>query len=237
MTFNAVESGPPCAVLMLKFLTRLAFNNHCRTFHLIPTVNYVKQLAQDYATATRDTGNFILENPVRSLAWGCAITAGSITYAFCPTEADYHTTLVESGLDMWEVPPLLRNPRSANHITERFDLWSRGRLRVSQLGLLSVVWRDDRSPECMLYSEACPYSLPANGGGQFTSLVRLLLFDRPNEVGWTRLFYILSDRVLDIGFMGRWWFMHYDMQDYDINPSEWSQSSVSTDNTEPEKLL
>lgn len=225
---------------MYSFLNRLKASAS-NTFSLTKighrVVNYVKHLAQDYAAATGDTRKFILENPVRSLAWGFAITAGSITCGFCPTEADYHTTLVESGLDMWEVPPLLRNPRGANHIIERFDLWSCGRLRVTELGLLSVVWRDDRSPECMLYSETCPYSFPANGGGQFTSLVRLLLFDRPNEVGWTRLFYILSDRVLDIGFMGRWWLMYYDMQDYDINPSEWSQSSVSTDDTEPEKLL
>uniref|UniRef100_A0A183B1M5 TFIIIC_sub6 domain-containing protein n=1 Tax=Echinostoma caproni TaxID=27848 RepID=A0A183B1M5_9TREM len=170
---------------------------------------------------------------LRSVAWGSAITTVSLVYAFCPTEEQYHSALVDSGLDLWEVPMLLRNPRSVDHVLDRFDVWSRGRLRVSEMGLFAVVWRDDSTQECMLYSESCPYVFPSNGGGQFTSLVRLFLFDRPNETGLARLSNIISDRILDIGFLGRWWFMHQSMQDYDINPNECLVRRAADDPVDP----
>ncbi|TGZ63479.1 hypothetical protein CRM22_006891 [Opisthorchis felineus] len=189
-------------------------------------VSYAKQVGNDYVVAGRDTVQSIRQNPGRSTAWCLGLAGLGTTAYLCPSQDDYFRALIHSCVDVWEVPTLLRNPHSAEHVHHRLDLWSRELLRVSHLGLVAVVWRDDRTESSQLYSESCKYSFPANGGGPFTSLVRLLLFDRPDEHGFQRLSNIVEDRLLDCGFMGRWWMLDNSMRDYDINPDEWTSQSI-----------
>lgn len=191
-------------------------------------VHYAKQVANDYMAAGRDTVQSVHRNPGRSTAWFLCLAGLSTTAYFCPTQDDYFRALIHSCVDVWEVPTLLRNPHSTEHVHERLDLWSREQLRISDLGLVAVVWRDDRTESSQLYSESCKYSFPANGGGPFTSLVRLLLFDRPSEHGLQRLSNIFQDRILDYGFMGRWWMLEHSMRDYDVNPDEWTSEASIT---------
>ena len=36
------------------------------------------------------------------------------------------------------------------------------------------------------------------------------------------------DRLVDIGFLGRWWLMERSMREYDINPAEWDEQGKPT---------
>lgn len=126
-------------------------------------------------------------------------------------------------VDLWEVPAVLRNPHCTKHLHERLDLLFSGKLRVSNFGLFSIAWRDDKTSLCCQYSESCPYSLPSNGGdGEITSLFRLFLFDRPTEQGLPRVLNIARDRILDYGLFGHWVCLQRSMEDYDVNPYEWA---------------
>lgn len=183
--------------------------------------DYIKLLVHDYVTSGRDALDYIRNNAFRSFMWLTALCSVGTTMSLCPDEKHYFQTLITSCVDVWEVPAPLRNPETAAHVHRCLDSWSRERLRVSHLGFCSVVWQDDRTKRCQLFSETCKYSFPSNGGGEFTGLVRLLLFDRLQESGWQRVSNIVANRLLDFGFMGRWWIIKSKMQDYDVNPGEW----------------
>lgn len=203
------------------------------TFKLLSSIrtgsrfaDYIKLLAQDYATSGRDALEHIRNNTFRSFLWFTGLCSFGTTITLCPNEEHYFQTLIASCVDVWEVPVTLQNPETTSHVHRCLDSWSRERLRVSYLGFCSVVWQDDRTKRCQLFSEACKYSFPANGGGEFTGLVRLLLYDRLQESGLQRISNIVANRLLDIGFMGRWWIISSKMQDYDVNPGEWFPPST-----------
>ncbi|VDP95653.1 unnamed protein product [Trichobilharzia regenti] len=111
-----------------------------------------------------------------------------------------------------QVPDFVRNSKSACYVHRCLQLYFKEQLRYSNFGLFTV----------------CNYTYPANGGGNFTSLIRLFLFDRPQEKGWLRIRNIVNDRILDFGFMGKWWLMSHYMEDYDVNPDEWENGTQFT---------
>uniref|UniRef100_A0A095B0G4 Mitochondrial import inner membrane translocase subunit Tim29 n=1 Tax=Schistosoma haematobium TaxID=6185 RepID=A0A095B0G4_SCHHA len=187
---------------------------------------YFKQLAGDYISSGRDTLQRIFQNPVRSTLWTSAVLAVSYITSTCPNKQNYYASLVESAIDLWEVPDLIRNSGSASYIHKCLKLFSKEQIRYNNLGLFAIIWRDDRTQSCYQYAEICKYTYPANGGGNFTGLLRLFLFDRPQENGLERIQNIVQDRILDFGFMGKWWFMSHYMDSYDINPDEWETPKI-----------
>ena len=61
------------------------------------------------------------------------------------------------------------------------------------------MWSDNYAPECGLYKSQCEYL-------------------KPSYFAW-----LDSDRLVDIGFLDKWWLAHKAMTDYDINPGEWDE--------------
>ncbi|VDP06152.1 unnamed protein product [Schistosoma mattheei] len=175
---------------------------------------YFKQLAGDYISSGRDTLQLIRQNPVPSTLWTSAVLALSYITSTCPNKQNYYDSLVESAIDLWEVPDLIRNSGSASYIHKCLKLFSKEQIRYNNLGLFAIIW------------QICKYTYPANGGGNFTGLLRLFLFDRPQENGLERIQNIVQDRILDFGFMGKWWFMSHYMDSYDINPDEWETPKI-----------
>ncbi|CAH8585824.1 unnamed protein product [Schistosoma turkestanicum] len=95
---------------------------------------YFKQLADDYISSGRDTLQLIRRNPLRSTFWASAVFSVSYITSTCPNKQNYYASLVESAIDLWEVPDLIRN--------------SKKQIRYSNLGLFTVIWRDDRTQSC-----------------------------------------------------------------------------------------
>ncbi|KAH8865074.1 Mitochondrial import inner membrane translocase subunit Tim29 [Schistosoma japonicum] len=182
---------------------------------------YFRQLIEDYVSSGRDALQLVRQNPLRSALWASVIVGISYIARTCPNKQDYYASLIQSAIDLWEVPDLIRNSQSTRYIHKCLKLSTKEQIRYSSLGLFTIIWRDDRTQSCCQYAEVCKYTHPANGGGNFGGFIRLFLFDRPQENGWQRIHNIVHNRILDLGFMGRWWFMSHYMENYDINFDEW----------------
>ncbi|CAH8661052.1 unnamed protein product [Schistosoma haematobium] len=116
---------------------------------------YFKQLAGDYISSGRDTLQRIFQNPVRSTLWTSAVLAVSYITSTCPNKQNYYASLVESAIDLWEVPDLIRNSGSASYIHKCLKLFSKEQIRYNNLGLFAIIWRDDRTQSCYQYAEIC----------------------------------------------------------------------------------
>ncbi|KAJ0058342.1 hypothetical protein NL108_013289, partial [Boleophthalmus pectinirostris] len=91
--------------------------------------------------------------------------------------------------------PWIRNGASDLHVQNLVKLRNQGCLRHLSLGLFSVVYSADFDPQNALYEAACP----------------------DLSVPWREL----PGRVLDVGFVGRWWVLDKKMEDFDVNEAEY----------------
>lgn len=95
------------------------------------------------------------------------------------------------------VPDSIRNKESeANH-----DLIGRcfnaGTLRRWNCVLFSVMWQDNYSQDLGVYPSQCKYL----------------------KAGYLDF----ADRIVDVGWLGRWWIMEKKMRDYDVSSEEWDE--------------
>ncbi|CAH8646233.1 unnamed protein product [Schistosoma margrebowiei] len=91
---------------------------------------YFKQLVRDYISSGRDSLQLIRQNPVRSTLWASAVLAVSYITSTCPNKQNYYASLVESAIDLWEVPDLIRNSGSASYIHKCLKLFSKEQIRI-----------------------------------------------------------------------------------------------------------
>ncbi|CAH8618160.1 unnamed protein product [Heterobilharzia americana] len=117
---------------------------------------YFKQLGEDYISSGRDTLLLIRRKPIHSFLWGSAVFGVSYIANACPNKQDYYASLVESAVDLWEVPDFIRNSKSTCYIHKCIQLFFKEQLRYSNFGLFTVIWRDDRTQPCCQYAETSP---------------------------------------------------------------------------------
>lgn len=82
-----------------------------------------------------------------------------------------------------------------------------GRLRHLSLGVLTLVYYTDFDPDVALYEAQC------------SNL----------SVPWREF----PQRVLDVGFAGRWWNLNSKMKDYDVNEGEFQHLPANMQATNP----
>lgn len=111
-----------------------------------------------------------------------------------PEARTYYEALVESADDMILVSDLNKNPAAEDRLRFLHTAYNEGRIRCTSLGLFSLIWLDNYHPDCGIYSSQCSYLKPS-----------LLDF---------------HSRIVDIGFLGKWWIIKHYMKDYDISPLE-----------------
>ena len=93
----------------------------------------------------------------------------------------------------------IRNPASAKWHTDLNRDANAGLLRFWNFGLFTLLWRADYAPEVGHIKAKCKYLEP----------------------GYLDVF--TQGRVIDVGFMDRWWLTDKAMADYDVNPDEWDE--------------
>lgn len=111
-----------------------------------------------------------------------------------PDRSSFETALLEHSSQLGLLSPWIRNPTSDAHVQSLVKLRNEGRLRHVSLGLFSLVFRYDFDPDVTLYEAQC------------SNL----------SVPWKEL----PERMLDVGFVGRWWILDSKMKDYDVNNEE-----------------
>jgi hypothetical protein len=114
--------------------------------------------------------------------------------ALAPSEMAFEESLLEASGSLLLLAPATRNRDSETFVQRLLWLRGRGRLRHVNLGLCSLVYEAPFDAQASLYQARCRYLQPR----------------------WVDF----PGRVLDVGFVGRWWVLGSRMRDCDINDDE-----------------
>lgn len=159
---------------------------------------YWKELYTDYYEVARETVTNARNNPRKAVIY--FICFGFVVYLnkSNPAETSFRDALLTASNDIMLVGKEVRNPISDNHLTFVESCYNAGLVRNFSFGIFSVMWIDDYDSAVGLYKANCTYLQPQ--------------------------YLTLYQRVIDVGFLNKWWFIENKMKDYDINPNEWSTS-------------
>lgn len=148
----------------------------------------------DYKEACRETVVGAWERPVKAGVYLSLLGGTWACVHMNPEEGSFETSLTEMANQLGLLSPWIRNGLSDGHVQKLTKLHSQGCLRYVSLGVASLTYRADFDPDSSLYEARC------------SAL----------SVPWREL----PDRLLDVGFAGRWWVLEAKMKDYDINEEE-----------------
>lgn len=156
---------------------------------------YWKELYTDYYEVFRETVSNAKNNPKRTIVY--LMFSGFLVYCnkTNPTETSYRDALLSASNDLLLVSKQVRNPTSDDHLIFVESCYNAGLIRNFSFGIFSVMWIDDYDSAVALYKANCSYLQPQ--------------------------YLTMYQRIIDVGFLGRWWFIENKMKDYDVNPSEW----------------
>ena len=192
------------------------YNVNCATYFVISTKilkhvsyvsfhagNYLYGTGLDYKAATRDIFIDAKNYPLRAAIYIATLSGATYAWTRNPSEKDYEKAVLDSSNDLLLLSQPVRNPDSDAHVQRITQLRNDGVLRRTTFLVTSVMWQDNYDASLDVYDAKCDHL----------------------QVTWTNFF---RERILDVGFMGRWWYLHKAMQDYDINYTEWEGREGST---------
>ncbi|XP_023340788.1 mitochondrial import inner membrane translocase subunit Tim29 [Eurytemora carolleeae] len=169
---------------------------------------YWMGVVSDYKEACLEVKQMCTSRPYRT----AVLASTGVFLGYCvktnPTEQDYKTNFMENGLELGQISDTLRNggcDNLQNYVSRAFNAQLVRRLNM---GILSIMWVDDYSPDLGLFSARCDYLKPS----------------------WTDI----RHRIIDVGFLGKWWISERKMAEADINENEWNESGKAT---QPENQL
>lgn len=155
---------------------------------------WFSSLFGDYKEACRETIVGAWERPVKAGIYLSLLGGAWACVHTNPEEGSFETSLTEMANQLGLLSPWIRNGLSDGHVQKLAKLHSQGCLRYASLGVVSLTYQADYDPDSSLYEARC------------SAL----------SVPWREL----PDRLLDVGFAGRWWVLEAKMKDYDINEEE-----------------
>lgn len=155
---------------------------------------YWKNVYIDYREVVVDTINDCKARPIRASIFATVLGSAYYLCKHNPDEETYRNDLLMNAFILMQVSENIRNEESVKHIEliERF--FNEGILRRTNFGIFSIIWLDNYDRDCFLYKAVCPY-------------IRLHFLE-------------FFERIIDIGFLDRWWIMEKKMMNYDINDKE-----------------
>lgn len=113
-----------------------------------------------------------------------------------PDEISFKDHMIKYNLKLMLLGEPIRNPVAVKHIEQLQQYYNEGIIRKINLGILSLIWIDNYDENCSLYKAVCPYLKP-----------RYVTF---------------YNRIVDIGFLDKWWMLENKMKDYDVNEAEFN---------------
>lgn len=176
-------------------------------FVLFSAVGWCSGLLSDYKEAVREVGVGIWQRPVKS-SFYIGLLGGAWACVYTkPDKTSFETHLLDVSNKLGLLSPWIRSETSDQHVLNLVKLRNEGRLRHISLGLVALTFCADYDPEADLYEAQCgSLSIP-----------------------WSSL----PQRVLDVGFAGRWWILDSKMKDYDVNDVEFKNLPVHMQTTQP----
>jgi len=126
--------------------------------------------------------------PKQTFRYIVTLAFGLVTYKTAPTHQQFIGDIVDASNSL----VLIYHPsqESEEHVQRMFTLQNHERLRHANFLFFSVMYESEWSQQHRSYVSQCKYSNPR----------------------W----HEFPGRVLDVGFLGRWWVNGYKMVDYDV---------------------
>merc|ERR1719187_35467 len=155
----------------------------------------------DYKEALIEFRGNMRAKPVKSFIYGGLLTSGIFFSYNNPDERNFKINFMDNANDLVMVSDKVRNggcESLQNYLARGFNA---DLLRRTNFGVCSVMWVDDYSSELGSAASQCEYLKP----------------------GWLDMRY----RIVDVGFMNRWWISHNKMVDFDVNSEEWKDEETS----------
>lgn len=152
---------------------------------------YWKGLITDYRDVFLDVLKQSKEKPLRAAVY--ASLGASTIYGFKhnPSETDYIEQLRTYNTKMVLMDPVCQNKVSSQYLTFVERCYNEGIVRRLNLGIVSLLWLDNYDRALCLYKATCS-------------------FTQPELITW-------HQRIIDVGFLDKWWKIEEKMIDYDIN--------------------
>ncbi|XP_061701152.1 mitochondrial import inner membrane translocase subunit Tim29 isoform X4 [Syngnathoides biaculeatus] len=148
----------------------------------------------DYKEACLSVVDGIRERLVKSSIY-VTILGGAFTCVFSnPDYSSFEVAVLEHSNQLCLLSSWVRNGTSDSHVQSLLKLRNEGRLSHVNLGLLSLIYCVDHTPDSTLYEAQC------------SSL----------SVIWREFLRY----VIDVGFAGHWWILDSKMRNYDVNEDE-----------------
>jgi len=159
--------------------------------------NFWLGIKTDYTEAMLDFKKDAQAKPVKSAILGAF--AGFLLYCnqHNPDEKSFHENFMENGLELSQVGDGIRNPRSQRLQDYVVKADNAGLLRRLNLGVASVMWVDDHFDGLGVFAAQCDLLQPS--------------------------YLDIRHRVIDIGFLDKWWLSSRIMMGYDVNEEEWKE--------------
>ncbi|CAH2014988.1 unnamed protein product [Acanthoscelides obtectus] len=154
-------------------------------------VKYWKLVARDYRDVAISLKDEARAKPGKTVLYITGFGFLTLCMASNPNSKSFRAKYIQCANDVALVSLNVANPDSVNHLKYIERCFNANTIRYANLGLFSVIWVDEFSSDCDTYECKCAYL----------------------QVPYTKL----SERILDVGFMGIWWVISRKMLDYDIN--------------------
>ncbi|XP_055846316.1 mitochondrial import inner membrane translocase subunit Tim29 [Episyrphus balteatus] len=151
---------------------------------------YWKSLVNDYTEAGKGAFQTAKEKPLRT---SILTTIGLAIYFSAknnPDELSLMTEIKNKNGEILMVHESCQRASSAEHLRMLEQSMNQKTLRVTNLGVMTIVWLHDFSSDLCTYKAICKWLQP-----EYTTF---------------------HQRIIDVGFWNKWWNLESKMTDYDI---------------------
>lgn len=176
---------------IIKYSANVKFPEKFKGTILEKWADYWKNLFIDYRQMLQDLRSDIQDEPMKALKWTAGLATIYLLSKNNPNEIDFKDTLKRKGNEIALVSDDCLNLKSVNHLRFLDTCYNQGVIHYKRLGILSIMYISDLSDSCDLYKAHCSYM-------------------KPSYSSW-------PSRIVDVGFMGRWWNIFIKTTNYDIN--------------------
>lgn len=165
---------------------------------------YFKNIYLDYFEVFKEARQGARQRPIRASLYG--LSSLFVLNLFRANEglSSYKSEVISACNRVGSVTGKCRNPLSEQYIQQIGELNSHQLLRQVDLGFSTLIYKEETNPENALFRHNCPQLKPS-------------------------LKEFLSERVIDLGFLGHWIQLELKMRNYDVNEHEWDHSPDQTE--------
>ncbi|XP_012277450.1 mitochondrial import inner membrane translocase subunit Tim29 [Orussus abietinus] len=165
---------------------------------------YWRNLYIDYRDVAIDITKDCKDRPIRASIYFSFLGGLYYLSKHNPDEVSFRDAVIQNASKLVQVGEMVRNPASTEHLMWIEQCYNERTIRCLNLGIMSLIWVDNYDKMCALYKATCPYLQP-----------RYITFHQ---------------RIIDVGFLDRWWILEDKMKDYDVNEAQFQYLSILPSN-------